>query len=127
MQLETEVKALQVIKFNYIFTAKHLSVFFIYKHSCFDDSKWNLYMCIYIYVTQAEVAIMSPRIKYADCQNSLLRAENGSMKQKLSAFSGELTFKEGPSSSLNLSLIIISYERLFFKIFSRSIVLHKLI
>ncbi|GAY37812.1 hypothetical protein WN944_028279 [Citrus x changshan-huyou] len=49
---------------------------------------------------QAEVAIMSPRIKYADCQNSLLRAENGSMKQKLSAFSGELTFKEAQYEEL---------------------------
>lgn len=85
-------------------------------------TKRNLYM-----FTQAEVAITSPRIKYADCQNSLLRAENGSMKQKLSAFSGELTFKEGLFSSLNLSLTITSYELLFFKTFSCSMALHKLI
>lgn len=36
-----------------------------------------------------------PRIKYTDRQNTLLRAENNSMKQKLSNFSGELMFKEG--------------------------------
>ncbi|XP_059455725.1 basic leucine zipper 34-like [Corylus avellana] len=43
---------------------------------------------------QAEVAINSPRIEYSSCQNLLLRAENNSMKQKLSAFSSEIMFKE---------------------------------
>ncbi|XVE58996.1 hypothetical protein DITRI_Ditri05aG0008800 [Diplodiscus trichospermus] len=43
---------------------------------------------------QAEVAIAFPRIKYADAQNSLLRAENASMNQKLSDITGNLMFKE---------------------------------
>ncbi|XWS53362.1 hypothetical protein CRYUN_Cryun11dG0150900 [Craigia yunnanensis] len=43
---------------------------------------------------QAQVAISFPRIKYADTQNSLLREENGSMKQKLSVLSRELMLKE---------------------------------
>ncbi|KAF3454885.1 hypothetical protein FNV43_RR05333 [Rhamnella rubrinervis] len=49
---------------------------------------------------QAQVAIASPRIKYGDRQNSLLRAENSSMKQKLSAFSGELLFKQAQYEEL---------------------------
>ncbi|KAF2290297.1 hypothetical protein P3X46_028093 [Hevea brasiliensis] len=49
---------------------------------------------------QAEVAITSPRIKYVDHQNSLLRIENGSMKQKLSAFSSDLMFKEAQYEEL---------------------------
>lgn len=44
---------------------------------------------------QAELAINSPRITYSDRQNSLLREENNSMKQKLDAFSSELMLKEG--------------------------------
>ncbi|PON57578.1 hypothetical protein PanWU01x14_172980 [Parasponia andersonii] len=44
---------------------------------------------------QAEVKINSPRIEYSTRENSLLRAENFSMKQKLRAMSGELVFKEG--------------------------------
>ncbi|XP_060668109.1 basic leucine zipper 61-like [Ziziphus jujuba] len=49
---------------------------------------------------QAEVAIASPRIKYSDRQNALLRAENSSIKQRLSAFSGELLFKEAQYEEL---------------------------
>jgi hypothetical protein len=44
---------------------------------------------------QAKVAIHSPRIKYSHRQNLLLKAENNSIKQKLSAFSCELMYKEG--------------------------------
>jgi hypothetical protein len=47
------------------------------------------------------VAINSPRIEYSSRQNLLLRAENNSMKQKLSAFSSEIMFKEG---TLSLSI-----------------------
>ncbi|KAG7035354.1 Basic leucine zipper 34, partial [Cucurbita argyrosperma subsp. argyrosperma] len=43
---------------------------------------------------QAEVTITSPRIKFMDRQNSLLRAENYSIKEKLSSYAGELLFKE---------------------------------
>ncbi|GMI94295.1 hypothetical protein HRI_003098800 [Hibiscus trionum] len=43
---------------------------------------------------QAQVAITYPKIKYVDTQNSLLRAENCSMKEKLSALSAELMMKE---------------------------------
>lgn len=44
---------------------------------------------------QAEVANAFPKIRYVDAQNSMLRAENGSMKEKLSTLSGELMLKEG--------------------------------
>jgi hypothetical protein len=50
---------------------------------------------------QAKVAIHSPRIKYSHRQNLLLKAENNSIKQKLSAFSGELMFKEGTLSQVS--------------------------
>ncbi|KAK8605105.1 hypothetical protein V6N13_082562 [Hibiscus sabdariffa] len=43
---------------------------------------------------QAQVAITYPKIKYVDTQNSLLRAENCSMKEKLSALSAHLIIKE---------------------------------
>ncbi|WCJ34772.1 Basic leucine zipper 2 [Euphorbia peplus] len=43
---------------------------------------------------QAEVAINFPRIKYVDHQNFLLRMENRALKQRLSAISSELMFKE---------------------------------
>ncbi|EEF46023.1 hypothetical protein RCOM_1401660 [Ricinus communis] len=43
---------------------------------------------------QAEVSIISPRIKYVDRQNSLLRVENGSIKHRLSTFSSDLMIKE---------------------------------
>ncbi|KDP45768.1 hypothetical protein JCGZ_17375 [Jatropha curcas] len=49
---------------------------------------------------QAEVAIASPRMKYIDRQNSLLRAENSSMKQRISIFSSELMFKEAQYEEL---------------------------
>ncbi|XP_040992018.1 basic leucine zipper 61-like [Juglans microcarpa x Juglans regia] len=49
---------------------------------------------------QAEVAINGPRIRYADRQNTLLRVENNSMKQKLSNFSTELMFKEAEFEEL---------------------------
>ncbi|KAJ9168321.1 hypothetical protein P3X46_019863 [Hevea brasiliensis] len=49
---------------------------------------------------QAEVAIASPRIKYVDHQNSLLRIENGSMKQKLSTFFSDLMFKKAQYEEL---------------------------
>jgi hypothetical protein len=61
---------------------------------------------------QAKVAIHSPRIKYSHRQNLLLKAENNSIKQKLSAFSGELMFKEGTLSlSLSLSLSSLTQDR----------------
>jgi hypothetical protein len=59
---------------------------------------------------QAKVAIHSPRIKYSHRQNLLLKAENNSIKQKLSAFSGELMFKEG-TLSLSLPLSLKSHTR----------------
>ncbi|OMP02449.1 hypothetical protein COLO4_11076 [Corchorus olitorius] len=43
---------------------------------------------------QAEVAITIPRIKYTDTQNQLLRAENESIRQRLSNSSGKLMFKQ---------------------------------
>ncbi|KAL4318181.1 hypothetical protein GQ457_18G006680 [Hibiscus cannabinus] len=43
---------------------------------------------------QAQVAITYPKIKYVDTQNSLLRVENCSMKEKLSALSAQLMIKE---------------------------------
>lgn len=49
---------------------------------------------IFIYA-QAEVAATYPKIRYADSQNSLLRAENGYMQEKLSVLSGEIKLKEG--------------------------------
>ncbi|XVF05777.1 hypothetical protein REPUB_Repub05bG0201600 [Reevesia pubescens] len=49
---------------------------------------------------QTEVAITYPRIKYADTQNSLLRVENGSMKQKLYALSRELMLKQAEYQEL---------------------------
>nr|XP_023896601.1 basic leucine zipper 34-like [Quercus suber]POF21033.1 basic leucine zipper 34 [Quercus suber] len=49
---------------------------------------------------QAELAINSPRITYSDRQNSLLREENNSMKQKLDAFSSELMLKEAEYEDL---------------------------
>uniref|UniRef100_A0A9I9E1A9 Ubiquitin-like domain-containing protein n=1 Tax=Cucumis melo TaxID=3656 RepID=A0A9I9E1A9_CUCME len=49
---------------------------------------------------QAEVTITSPRIKFMDRQNSLLRAENYSIKEKLSAYTGELLFKEAQYEEL---------------------------
>ncbi|KAJ4725533.1 putative Basic-leucine zipper transcription factor family protein [Melia azedarach] len=58
---------------------------------------------------QAEVAISSPRIKYVNRQNSLLRAENGSMKQKVSAFTGELTFKEAQYEELKRERQILKH------------------
>ncbi|KAG6570646.1 Basic leucine zipper 61, partial [Cucurbita argyrosperma subsp. sororia] len=49
---------------------------------------------------QAEVTITSPRIKFMDRQNSLLRAENYSIKEKLTAYTGELLFKEAQYEEL---------------------------
>ncbi|XP_022148328.1 uncharacterized protein LOC111017008 [Momordica charantia] len=49
---------------------------------------------------QAEVTITSPRIKFMDRQNSLLRAENYSIKEKLSTYTGELLFKEAQYEEL---------------------------
>ncbi|KAG6605403.1 Basic leucine zipper 61, partial [Cucurbita argyrosperma subsp. sororia] len=49
---------------------------------------------------QAEVTITSPRIKFMDRQNSLLRAENYSIKEKLSSYAGELLFKEAQYEEL---------------------------
>ncbi|XP_031271786.1 basic leucine zipper 34-like [Pistacia vera] len=49
---------------------------------------------------QAEVVITSPRIKYFRRQNSLLRAENVFMKEKLNAISNECTFKEAQYEEL---------------------------
>ncbi|CAK9314582.1 unnamed protein product [Citrullus colocynthis] len=49
---------------------------------------------------QAEVTITTPRIKFMDRQNSLLRAENYSIKEKLSAYTGELLFKEAQYEEL---------------------------
>ncbi|KAG8633804.1 hypothetical protein MANES_18G136421v8 [Manihot esculenta] len=49
---------------------------------------------------QAEVAITSPRIKYVDRKNSLLRMQNGSMNERLSAFSTNLMFKEAQYEEL---------------------------
>ncbi|KAE8711483.1 putative monovalent cation:proton antiporter [Hibiscus syriacus] len=43
---------------------------------------------------QAQMAVTYPRIKYANTQNSLLRAENSSMKKKLYDLSTELMMKE---------------------------------
>ncbi|TYG58808.1 hypothetical protein ES288_D08G252000v1 [Gossypium darwinii] len=43
---------------------------------------------------QAEVVAAYPKIRDADAQSSLLRAENGSMKEKLSVLSGEIMLKE---------------------------------
>ncbi|KAE8691099.1 hypothetical protein F3Y22_tig00110893pilonHSYRG01179 [Hibiscus syriacus] len=43
---------------------------------------------------QAQVAVTYPRIKYAKTQNSLLRAENSSMKKKLYDLSNKLMMKE---------------------------------
>ena len=56
---------------------------------------------------QAKVAIHSPRIKYSHRQNLLLKAENNSIKQKLSAFSCELMYKEG-TLSIALSFFLSS-------------------
>ncbi|KAG8633805.1 hypothetical protein MANES_18G137881v8 [Manihot esculenta] len=49
---------------------------------------------------QAEVAITSPRIKYVDNQNFLLRIQNGSMNESLSVFSSDLIFKEAQYEEL---------------------------
>ncbi|GLU02566.1 hypothetical protein SLE2022_198120 [Rubroshorea leprosula] len=49
---------------------------------------------------QAEVMICFPRINYVDRQNLLLRTENGMMRQKLSAYTGELLFKEAQYEGL---------------------------
>ncbi|XP_015573027.1 basic leucine zipper 34-like [Ricinus communis] len=49
---------------------------------------------------QAEVSIISPRIKYVDRQNSLLRVENGSIKHRLSTFSSDLMIKEAQYGEL---------------------------
>ncbi|XP_062158029.1 basic leucine zipper 34-like [Alnus glutinosa] len=43
---------------------------------------------------QDEVAINSLRIEYSSRQNLLMRAENNSINQKLTAFSSEIMFKE---------------------------------
>ncbi|KAB2018605.1 hypothetical protein ES319_D08G240400v1 [Gossypium barbadense] len=43
---------------------------------------------------EAEVVAAYPKIRDADAQSSLLRAENGSMKEKLSVLSGEIMLKE---------------------------------
>ncbi|KAG2673052.1 hypothetical protein I3760_13G071100 [Carya illinoinensis] len=65
---------------------------------------------------QAEVAINGPRIKYTDRQNTLLRVENNSMKQKLSNFSTELMFKEAEFEELTnerdmLKQLFESYQK----------------
>ncbi|KAL5748138.1 hypothetical protein ACOSP7_025172 [Xanthoceras sorbifolium] len=43
----------------------------------------------------ADVDIKGPRLKYMDRQKSLLQVENGSLKQKISGYTGELSFKKG--------------------------------
>ncbi|KAE8732977.1 hypothetical protein F3Y22_tig00001644pilonHSYRG00032 [Hibiscus syriacus] len=43
---------------------------------------------------QAQVEVTYPRIKYANTQNSLLRAENSSMEKRLYELSNELMMKE---------------------------------
>ena len=92
MHLETEVKALQVIQINYSSCClSHALVTFVY----------NIYIVFFSFCVttsmQAEVTINSPRIRYVERQNALLRAENGSIKHKLSAYNAELMFKEGLS------------------------------
>ncbi|XP_021279452.1 basic leucine zipper 34-like [Herrania umbratica] len=53
---------------------------------------------------QAELAVNSSRIKYADTRNSLLRAENSCMQQKLTALTRQLAFKNGLISPFSQSV-----------------------
>ncbi|EOY34559.1 Basic-leucine zipper transcription factor family protein, putative [Theobroma cacao] len=51
---------------------------------------------------QAGLALYSSRIKYADTHNSLLRAENSCMQQKLTALGRQLAFKNAEYQQLKL-------------------------
>ncbi|CAL8998941.1 unnamed protein product [Prunus brigantina] len=51
-------------------------------------------------VLQTEIAVNTPRVKYAGHRNKLLRAENHTMRQKLSAYTDELKFKQAQHEAL---------------------------
>lgn len=72
-------------------------------------------MIIYV---QAEIAVASPRIRFTQRKNMLLRAENDSIRQKIATVSGKLMLKEGSPSiktRKTKALGACFYHFLFFK------------
>ncbi|KAG8486970.1 hypothetical protein CXB51_020421 [Gossypium anomalum] len=64
---------------------------------------------------EEEVANAFPKIRYVDAQNSLLRAENGSMKEKLSTLSGELMLKEAEYHELKNEKEVLKQMSLMYR------------
>ncbi|TYI16183.1 hypothetical protein ES332_A08G237200v1 [Gossypium tomentosum] len=64
---------------------------------------------------EEELANAFPKIRYVDAQNTLLRADNGSMKEKLSTLSGELMLKEAEYHELKNEKEVLKQMSLMYR------------